>query len=192
MHSSSLNYDLRPENLLIDLDGNLQLTYYGKWHNTGRPKDVVEGYSAPECFKYGWIPSVENDVWTLGALMFELLSGRALVNAAPHGVTACEELPFPDDVLISLAARDLLSQLLSDITARPSLETVRAHAFFRNIDWSLYDNPHTGTFDKDSASTTSCSAAELRMGRVSGESDSGLPPYVPDLLDTVVDNEECG
>lgn len=39
--------DLRPDNLLVALDGNLQLTYHGKWHNSGRPKDVVEGYSAP-------------------------------------------------------------------------------------------------------------------------------------------------
>ncbi|KAL6740882.1 hypothetical protein Aduo_014190 [Ancylostoma duodenale] len=183
--------DLRPDNLLVGLDGNLQMTYYGKWHNTGRPKDVVEGYSAPECFKYGWVPNVANDVWTLGAIMFELLSGRALVNAAPHGVTACEELPFPDDVSISFAARDLVSQLLTDIAARPSLETVRAHAFFRSIDWSLYDNPHTGALCKDTASMMSCSAVELRMSRESGESDSGLPPYVPDLLDVVVDNEEC-
>ncbi|ETN75659.1 hypothetical protein NECAME_12207 [Necator americanus] len=182
--------DLRPDNLLIGLDGNLQLTYYGKWHNNGRPKDVVEGYSAPECFKYGWVPNVANDVWTLGAIMFELLSGRALVNAAPHGVTRCEELPIPDDTIISFAARDLLSQLLSDITARPSLEIVRAHAFFRSIDWSLYDNPHTCALSK--ASSTNCSATELRMSRESGESDSGLPLYVPDLLDVVIDDEECG
>ncbi|KAK6010977.1 hypothetical protein OSTOST_23949, partial [Ostertagia ostertagi] len=39
--------DLRPDNLLIDMDGNLQMTYYGKWHNNGKPKDIVEGYSAP-------------------------------------------------------------------------------------------------------------------------------------------------
>ncbi|VDO63182.1 unnamed protein product [Heligmosomoides polygyrus] len=39
--------DLRPDNLLIDMNGNLQMTYYGKWHNNGRPKDIVEGYSAP-------------------------------------------------------------------------------------------------------------------------------------------------
>ncbi|KAK6051128.1 hypothetical protein COOONC_11367 [Cooperia oncophora] len=39
--------DLRPDNLLVDTDGNLQITYYGKWHNNGRPKEIVQGYSAP-------------------------------------------------------------------------------------------------------------------------------------------------
>ncbi|PIO52470.1 hypothetical protein TELCIR_26224, partial [Teladorsagia circumcincta] len=79
--------------------------------------------------------------------------------------------------------------LLTDIDSRPSLEAVRAHAFFRSIDWSLYDNPHSMPLSKDSVACSS--AAELSRSRDSCESDSGLPPYVPDLLDVVVD-EECG
>ncbi|XGW03112.1 hypothetical protein V3C99_014815 [Haemonchus contortus] len=183
--------DLRPDNLLIDMDGNLQMTYYGKWHYNNRPKEIVEGYSAPECFKYGWVPSAANDLWSLAAITFELLGGRALVNAAPHGVTTCEELPFPDDVKVSYEARDLLSRLLTDIASRPSLEAVRAHAFFRSIDWSLYDNPHSHSMPLSNDPVACSSAADLGRSRGSCESDSGLPPFVPDLMDVVVD-EECG
>ncbi|WKY10538.1 hypothetical protein Q1695_002701 [Nippostrongylus brasiliensis] len=182
--------DLRPDNLLIDMDGNLQMSYYGKWHYTGRPKEIVEGYSAPECFKYGWVPNMANDVWSLAAIMFELLSGRSLASAAPHGVTKYGELPFPENAEISFAARDLLSQLLTDASSRLTLEAVRAHAFFRTIDWSLYDNPHSVPLNKESSSLASSSLADLRRSRESGESDSGLPLYVPDLLDVAV-NEDC-
>ncbi|VDL71089.1 unnamed protein product [Nippostrongylus brasiliensis] len=188
--------DLRPDNLLIDMDGNLQMSYYGKWHYTGRPKEIVEGYSAPECFKYGWVPNMANDVWSLAAIMFELLSGRSLASAAPHGVTNMiphsryGELPFPENAEISFAARDLLSQLLTDASSRLTLEAVRAHAFFRTIDWSLYDNPHSVPLNKESSSLASSSLADLRRSRESGESDSGLPLYVPDLLDVAV-SEDC-
>ncbi|KAJ1361571.1 hypothetical protein KIN20_020851 [Parelaphostrongylus tenuis] len=183
--------DLRPDNLLIDMDGNLLMSYYCKWHNTGRPKEIVEGYSAPECFDYGWIPRVENDLWTFASILFELLSGRSLLNAAPHGVTTNRELPFPDDAEISFAARDLVSQLLTGITQRPSLESVRAHPFFRSIDWSLYDNPHTSALSRESASMASYSASGRSTNEDFGENCTGLPPYVPDLLDLIVD-EECG
>ncbi|KJH50142.1 hypothetical protein DICVIV_03705 [Dictyocaulus viviparus] len=179
--------DLRPDNLLVDMDGNLLMSYYCKWHNSVRPKQIVEGYSAPECFKYGWIPCVENDLWTIAAILYELISGRALVSAAPHGVTSYGELPFPDDIVISFAARDLLSQLLTDVALRPSLEIVRAHAFFRSIDWSLYDNPHMRYLKLDSASMSRCSAFETINSQNTEVGVTSLPMYVPDLMDVALD-----
>ncbi|CAD6187038.1 unnamed protein product [Caenorhabditis auriculariae] len=134
--------DLQPDDLLLDSDGNILVTYRSRWYaKQGQPR-LMDGYSAPESFEYGWKVSAENDIWSLGALMFELITGRSLANAAPHGVLSNAELPFPEYSRISFVAKDILSMILTtEIDQRPSLDRIRIHPFFRHIDWSLYDNP---------------------------------------------------
>uniref|UniRef100_A0A1I7TBV4 Protein kinase domain-containing protein n=1 Tax=Caenorhabditis tropicalis TaxID=1561998 RepID=A0A1I7TBV4_9PELO len=134
--------DINADDILIDSDGNLLITYIGRWYNTNRRKRLADGYSAPETSQYGWVPTPESDVWTLGALMFEFLCGRSLSNAAPHGVLRNMELPIPESSFVSFVAKDLLNLILVPTPAlRPSLDEIRAHPFFRHIDWLLYDNP---------------------------------------------------
>ncbi|KAF1751699.1 hypothetical protein GCK72_018253 [Caenorhabditis remanei] len=134
--------DLNADDILIDADGNLLMTYIGRWYDTNRRKRLSDGYSAPESVQYGWVPTPESDAWTLGALMFEMLCGRSLANAAPHGVLRNMELPIPERSVVSFVAKDLLNTLLVPTPAlRPSFDEIRAHPFFRHIDWLLYDNP---------------------------------------------------
>ncbi|CAI2354052.1 unnamed protein product [Caenorhabditis sp. 36 PRJEB53466] len=136
--------DLNSDDILIDADGNLLITYVGRWYDTNRRTRLTDGYSAPESSQYGWQPTPESDVWTLGALLFELLCGRSLANAAPHGVLRNMELPIPEKSVVSFVAKDLLNMLLVPTPSiRPSLDEIRAHPFFRHIDWLLYDNPTT-------------------------------------------------
>ncbi|ULT88804.1 hypothetical protein L3Y34_007779 [Caenorhabditis briggsae] len=138
--------DLNADDILIDTDGNLLITYIGRWYEANRRKRISDGYSAPESTQYGWIPTSESDAWTLGALMFEMICGRSLANAAPHGVLRNMELPIPEKCKISFVAKDLLSILLVPTASlRPSFDEVRAHPFFRHIDWLLYDNPTTSS-----------------------------------------------
>ncbi|PIC26302.1 hypothetical protein B9Z55_018913 [Caenorhabditis nigoni] len=138
--------DLNADDILIDTDGNLLITYIGRWYETNKRKRISDGYSAPESTQYGWIPTSESDAWTLGALMFEMICGRSLANAAPHGVLRNMELPIPERCKISFVAKDLLSILLVPTASlRPSFDEIRAHPFFRHIDWLLYDNPTTSS-----------------------------------------------
>ncbi|CAP39593.2 Protein CBR-RSKD-1 [Caenorhabditis briggsae] len=154
--------DLNADDILIDTDGNLLITYIGRWYEANRRKRISDGYSAPESTQYGWIPTSESDAWTLGALMFEMICGRSLANAAPHGVLRNMELPIPEKCKISFVAKDLLSMyaplglfhilkihffrlLVPTASLRPSFDEVRAHPFFRHIDWLLYDNPTTSS-----------------------------------------------
>lgn len=101
--------DLNSDDILIDADGNLLITYIGRWYDTNRRPRLSDGYSAPESSQYGWQPTPESDVWTLGALMFEMLCGRSLANAAPHGVLRNMELPIPEKAVVSFVAKDLLN-----------------------------------------------------------------------------------
>ncbi|EGT38989.1 hypothetical protein CAEBREN_25886 [Caenorhabditis brenneri] len=134
--------DINADDILIDADGNLLITYIGRWYDTNRRKRLTDGYSAPESSQYGWVPTPESDIWTFGALMFELLCGRSLANAAPHGVLRNMELPIPERSVVSFVAKDLLNMILVPTPAlRPSIDEIRAHLFFRHIDWLLYDNP---------------------------------------------------
>uniref|UniRef100_A0A8R1DRS0 Protein kinase domain-containing protein n=1 Tax=Caenorhabditis japonica TaxID=281687 RepID=A0A8R1DRS0_CAEJA len=101
--------DLNPDDLLIDNDGNLMITYIGRWYETNRRYRLVDGYSAPESTQYGWMPTPDADVWTLGSLMFEMLCGRSLALSAPHGVLRNMELPIPETAKVSFVAKDLLT-----------------------------------------------------------------------------------
>lgn len=101
--------DFNADDILIDSDGNLLMTYIGRWYETNRRKRLTDGYSAPESSQYGWEPTPESDIWTLGALLFEMLCGRSLANAAPHGVLRNMELPIPEKVVVSFVAKDLLN-----------------------------------------------------------------------------------
>jgi len=81
LHSKNIIYrDLKPENILIDHDGYIKLTDFGL------SKQNIQGnsgtysicgtpeYLAPEVlFKKGHGKAV--DWWTVGALLFEMLSG---------------------------------------------------------------------------------------------------------------------
>jgi protein-serine/threonine kinase len=100
-------------------------------------------YIAPEIFMqqgYGQ----ECDWWSLGAIMFECLVGyppfcsesahetyRKIMNWRDH-------LYFPDDVLLSPEAEDLIRRLICDPEhrlGRNGAHEIRAHPFFRGVDW---------------------------------------------------------
>ncbi|GMR59083.1 hypothetical protein PMAYCL1PPCAC_29278, partial [Pristionchus mayeri] len=136
--------DLHPDNLLIDEEGNLLFTYQARWKMGPRDRHHLAGYTAPECYVIPSIVSGECDIWSLGALLYELLVGYPLSTAAPHGIGRFSELPFiPDSSLISFSAKDLLFRILQiDQKERISIDQIRAHSFYSSIDWLLYDNPH--------------------------------------------------
>ncbi|XP_059490241.1 ribosomal protein S6 kinase delta-1 [Neocloeon triangulifer] len=142
LHEQGIFYgDLNPDNLLLDNEGNIILTFIGKWPCVEQRVDwkaVENMYAAPEIGSIQNVTSV-SDWWSLGAIIFELLTGKTLVASHPGGIHSHTILNFPD--WISADAKSLLTELLkADQFERlgcgsHGIDNIKAHLFFNNIDW---------------------------------------------------------
>ncbi len=87
--------DLKPPNVLVEPGGKPRLLDFGVLAELGRHRgdDLAgtPGYIAPECID-GTPPSPSTDLYALGVMLFELLTG---------------ELPLPADTPVALLARTL-------------------------------------------------------------------------------------
>ncbi|KAM9988093.1 hypothetical protein ACTFIZ_003459 [Dictyostelium cf. discoideum] len=150
LHEHGVIYrDLKLENLLMDLDGNICLVDLGlckegiqEGHVTytmcGSPE-----YVAPEIINgTGYSKSV--DWWALGTLFYEMIAGLPpFYSEDPHEMTKLilsSPLKFPPQ--ISKNAASLVSLLLNrDPSKRlgsgeSDVEEIKAHPFFKNVNWS--------------------------------------------------------
>ncbi|EGC37997.1 hypothetical protein DICPUDRAFT_149347 [Dictyostelium purpureum] len=150
LHEHGVIYrDLKLENLLMDLDGNICLVDLGLCK-----EDVKEGqycftmcgspeYVAPEIITgTGYSRSV--DWWALGTLFYEMIAGLPpFYSEDPHEMSKLilsSPLKFPPN--ISKNAASLISLLLNrDPTKRlgsgeSDVEEIKAHPFFKSMNWS--------------------------------------------------------
>eukprot|EP00033_Pygsuia_biforma_P000952 GCRY01001094.1.p1 GENE.GCRY01001094.1~~GCRY01001094.1.p1 ORF type:complete len:460 (+),score=71.42 GCRY01001094.1:88-1467(+) len=152
LHRNGVIYrDLKTENILLSSSGHICLTDFGLCKE-GVSLSVDERtqtfcgtpeYLAPEVLRgemYGHCV----DWWSLGTLLFEMLTGlppfyNEDVNVMYQRILE-EPLVLPD--FLSREAKDLLSRLLTrDPTQRlgsgpEDADPIKAHPFFRNIDWN--------------------------------------------------------
>lgn len=78
LHSKGyIHSDIKPDNILIDDSGEFRITDFGclaKANNNNRLCGT-EIYMAPERYERNALPFWANDIWSLGATLFELLTG---------------------------------------------------------------------------------------------------------------------
>ncbi|KAI5102561.1 ribosomal protein S6 kinase-like 1 isoform X1, partial [Silurus meridionalis] len=133
--------DLNPRNILLDSNGNVCLTYFGQWTEVQTEiihKAMDEMYCAPEI---GGVSKITEacDWWSLGALLFELLTGMPLWQCHPTGVHPHTQLRIPDH--LSTAAASLLTELLQyDAGYRlgsggGGVSDIKYHPFFNSVPW---------------------------------------------------------
>ncbi|KAL6074517.1 Serine/threonine-protein kinase Sgk2 [Balamuthia mandrillaris] len=146
LHTLGIVYrDLKPENILLDSQGHVVLTDFG----LSKEIDPQEGtqtfcgtpeYLAPEVLK-GQGHGVEVDWWSLGTLMYEMLTGlppfySQNINIMYQKILA-GELRYPS--YVSKAAKSLLNGLLTrDVSKRlgsSGADAIKNHKFFAKIDW---------------------------------------------------------
>lgn len=148
LHSFNVIYrDLKPENILLDYTGHIALCDFGlcKLNMTAKDKTNTfcgtPEYLAPELLVgKGYTKAV--DWWTLGVLLYEMLTGLPPfydenVNEMYRKILN-NTLRFPDDM--DKQARHLLTGLLNkDPSQRLGAEgaaEIRNHPFFaKDIDW---------------------------------------------------------
>ena len=93
-------------------------------------------YMAPESFDINKKCSFSIDIWAVGIIMYNLLTGKVPFHGKDRKETEnkinndnCE---FPQDIIISEIAKDLIIQILNkDPQKRPSLDQILKHQFFR-------------------------------------------------------------
>ncbi|XP_052056257.1 ribosomal protein S6 kinase delta-1 isoform X2 [Apodemus sylvaticus] len=134
--------DLNPNNILLNDGGHIQLTYFSRWSEVEDSCDsdaAARMYCAPEV---GAVTEETEacDWWSLGAVLFELLTGKTLVECHPAGINTHTTLNMPD--CVSEEARSLIQQLLQfNPTERlgagvAGVEDIKSHPFFTPVDWT--------------------------------------------------------
>lgn len=168
MHENGIIYrDLKPENILIHRDGHVCLTDFGlAKYSDDEPVDEKAShtfcgtleYMAPEVIDRGQKYTKMVDWWSVGVLLFEMLTGDSPFQASnpatvQRKILACK---FNMPSRLSNDAKSLVKALLTKnalkrLGSKNGASDLKRHRFFRPIKWDL-----------------------LELKQMS-------PPYVPDL-----------
>jgi len=157
LHLHGIIYrDLKPENLLLDADGHVKITDFGlskeglfDEYATTHTFCGTPEYLAPEVIEgKNYTKSV--DWWSLGTLLFEMLSGMPPFYDEDiqkmYQNKMNNDIQFPQFVQ-DPATRDLISKLLDkdSISRLQEASLVKAHPYFSSINWDALIRKRSGT-----------------------------------------------
>ncbi|CAD8072433.1 unnamed protein product [Paramecium primaurelia] len=149
LHSLSVVYrDIKPENILIDLDGHIRIADFGLSKPNMTEEDYAYSfcgspeYMAPEMLlKVGH--NVQVDHYCLGALLYELVTGLPPYYSRDtdeiYESILNEELTFPEKLNLSSDIKNLLQGLLCKqpserLGANKGLTELLTHSWFKDVD----------------------------------------------------------
>lgn len=149
LHQKGIIYrDLKPENIMLNYNGHVKLTDFGLCKESLHDGTVTHTfcgtieYMAPEILtRSGHNRAV--DWWSLGALMYDMLTGAPPFTAENRKKTIDKILKCKLNLppYLTQEARDLLKKLLKrnasvriGASPRDALD-IQRHSFFRHINW---------------------------------------------------------
>jgi serum/glucocorticoid-regulated kinase 2 len=135
LHGFGVIYrDLKPANILLDYQGHIVLCDFGLCRLEMKDEGRIDTPGGAPELLLGKEYNETVDWWTLGALLYEMLTGRPPFNGDVH-----ESLHFPADDAVPPAAKDILTKLLNKDPAErlgaSGAAEIKSHPFFHEIDW---------------------------------------------------------
>lgn len=105
-----LCYDLQPNNLLLGKSGQIILTYFYR-----REFDpyIFDETMHHNCYPNPYIApdkplTAKSDVWSIGVIFFELLTGYSFQTCHPNGMQSYFEIQYPENVELDTDSKDLV------------------------------------------------------------------------------------
>uniref|UniRef100_A0A3B4Y4Z2 non-specific serine/threonine protein kinase n=1 Tax=Seriola lalandi dorsalis TaxID=1841481 RepID=A0A3B4Y4Z2_SERLL len=149
LHSNGIIYrDLKPENIMLSHQGHIKLTDFGLCKESIHDGTVTHTfcgtieYMAPEILtRSGHNRAV--DWWSLGALMYDMMTGSPPFTAENRKKTIDKILKCKLNLppYLTIDARDLIKKLLKKNPAqrlgssKTDCADIQKHPFFRHINW---------------------------------------------------------
>ena len=148
VHSQNIVYrDLKPENLLIDSDGNIKMADFGisKQINTNQIKKThtligTAQYMPPEAFSNSEGYGQAFDIWSLGCCLYEIVVGEPPYGLAQSSIGDMQQVLRDEEIqmrdFFSKEFRSLLEGLLDyNPQRRLTIAQIKTHPFFAKVDW---------------------------------------------------------
>lgn len=142
-----IHRDLKPENVLLSDTMHVKLTDFGTAKRLKEGEDRVRTasflgtaeYIAPECLDEEPLVCRASDLWALGCIIYQMLSGSPPFHGDTQFLTFEQvksgKISYPPH--FPYHARLLIEKLLSiDPDGRPTYQEIKSHPFFAGIDFS--------------------------------------------------------
>ena len=142
-----LHRDIKPENLLLTEDYHVKIADFGTVCTVAEAKASgftgTPSYVSPEVLTNGCASPV-SDLWALGCVVYQLYVGRSPFEGTSQYLVlqAVKErkIEYPHERYFPAVVKDLVERLLTIDPAKRlganGIEEVKAHPYFKDIDWS--------------------------------------------------------